>query len=360
MRTIQQIEQQLLAALQPLEKKRALTKRKLQDSLVLATLLTLLLVGIGAAGYLYLINNLDPTTSFAKGLQIIAILIFLSGLLVYKPFVNKRTAIVETFELEVKETVYHQIFTTWNPTITYQPQHLLSQKVFARSQLYPLGNGYEGDDYCEGKLKDGRSFRFSELWVYQGSPKERAENSSSLKTHFKGLFIVLEDSALLPNQKGSFIIRPQSHKALEQRARQRLSKQQLLQRLSNGQPPLQTDLLDDGLLQANKEAAPLPLFDQLYEVSNATTTDSSTLLSEEFRQELNLRRTKQRQSISLSFINNTAYIGLSQQLDLWTVAINHSLVRPEWLRQLAHNFHATFELLESLARIIPVHLPTGK
>lgn len=338
MLTQHQIEQQLLPALKPLEIERAAIAERLR----VKTIQLIAFVTIGVVPILIILATLPTDSSHSITLLLtlgaIVISIIGAGLVSY----NKEQAhkLSKKFEAKVKQGVYQQIFKTWKSDCVYIPHEHIANADFQKSDLYPTFTEYTGDDYCKGKLDDGRNFQFSELVVRQ---QYNSGEAIEYKDVFKGLFFAIQGPNLLDGQFGDAQILPQFNKNHKKKKKKEARTQS---RATYKENILDADFTAS--LAAKNKQEETPLFDQLYEINSQTEWTVRRRLTPEFYDQLNQIRSTLRQSISLSFRGDTVYMAVPHKFDFWIVNLKEPLTAPQRVRYLAWNFKIAFELLERL------------
>lgn len=340
----QKIEQALEAPLQQLEKERKKVLNKLSLNIVqgIASILVSLVIGIT---FLSLFSHIGETF----GLATVIFVPLLGGIAyaIYKHFDSRAHLFQKQFETRVKTEVYQEVFKTWKENSIYLPQKHIARTVFKKSGLYGHHDDYQGDDYVQGKLEDGRSFQFSELLVRKRTNR-KGENNDNFETIFKGLFFVLEGPHVLQSLLNPTVIKPRKQDDYYKQQKQQ-RKRQLSQLKSNKH--------NDGILDANfsaslssqKEAEEATLFDQLFTIVSPEQWTVKRKLPQKFYDHLTHLRAQLRQQITMSFQRDRLYIGVAHQFDFWVVNVKESLVSPQRLRYLAWNFALAFEILEKIA-----------
>ncbi len=173
--------------LQQLEKERLSTLQKVTTrKRIVITLYFLVLLGI--AGYAYSIAGAELEI-IVFGVVMLFVAAFLGAMMagIYYLLTN---SIKKKYSKAVKEKIYSKALQHYNSSIAYYPERYIEKKVFKNAKLFEGFNRYSGDDLCEGQLKDGRGFRFSELKVLHQSSD--SDGDSKTKTIFKGLFYVVD------------------------------------------------------------------------------------------------------------------------------------------------------------------------
>ncbi|MFK7795911.1 MAG: DUF3137 domain-containing protein [Aureispira sp.] len=338
MLTQHQIEQQLLPALKPLEIERAAIAERLRIKtiqlvafVVISSLVILIIFAVLPTG-----NSTLLTLPLVLG----GILIPLMAIGINHYNKEQEHKWSKKFEAKVKQSVYQQIFKAWKSDCVYIPHEHITNEVFQKSDLYPNFTEYTGDDYCKGKLDDGRNFQFSELVVQQ--QYHSYEGQTEYKDIFKGLFFAIQGPHLLDGQFGDAQILPQSNQAYKKKKK----KSRTQSRAKYKDNILDADFTAS--LAAKKKEEETPLFDQLYEINSQTEWTVRRRLTPEFYDQLNQIRSTLRQSISLSFKGDTVYMAVPHKFDFWIVNLKEPLNALQRVRYLAWNFKIAFELLERL------------
>lgn len=347
MLTQHQLEQQLLPALQPLEIERAaLSERfrikrvQLIASIAISVLLILIILAVMPRG-----NSTLTTIPLVIGAIFIPIIG--AGTLSYNK--EKEHNLTKQFEAKVKQSVYQQVFKTWKSNAVYIPQQFIAKATFKKSQLYPKFDNYTGDDYCKGKLENGRRFELSELVVHQ--EYHTYEGGTEYKPIFKGLFFAIQGPHLLDGQFGDAQILPQPYEDYKKKKEARKKAK------DKPSSKYKENILDadfSATLAAKNKLSETPLFDQLYQLKSETEWTVRRKLTPEFYDQLNQMRSTLRQSVSLSFKDDTVYMAVPHQFDFWIVNIKEPLTNPQRVRYLAWNFRIAFELLERLEQATKV------
>lgn len=337
----QQIEQALLTPLQQLEKERKEVLGQLRKANIQGGIGVVAVLIISVCMLFAFFQEGDGVTQLFPFIVVIIAPIILY--VTYLDLNSKHQIIQQQFEGKVKAEVYQQVFKTWKDHCSYQPQKAIPQALFKKSGLYAAYDNYQGDDYVQGKLEDGRSFQFSELLVRK-KVSNKGENNDNYETIFKGLFFVLEGPHVLQNLLNPTVIKPRRQDDFYQQQRKK--------QLSKSKPaPYEEGILDANFSASltSKKETENSLFDQLFTIINPEQWTVRRKLSPQFYDHLTHLRAQLRQQITMSFQREAIYIGVAHQFDFWVVNIKESLVSPERLRYLAWNFSVAFEVLERLA-----------
>ena len=338
------IERTLLPALQQFE----LERKSIAQTLQLKTVQTIIGIGVTVLFGIGIGTALFMYTTFAVLLPIICIVVGCIIILLRQYHRDQSEKLRQVFEAKVKREVYQQVFKAWKADCTYDPKDFIPRATFKQANLYTSFDDYKGDDYCTGRLKDGRVFHFSELLVRQQA--NFANNDpSSYQDVFKGLFFVLQGPHLLQGLSTPTLIIPRKQEAYQQKKKNK--------------PPKSTSTnYGDNILDANfavpaaskKEEKETKLFDQLYQIKSPTQWTVRRKLSTAFEEQLNQMRVNLRQQVSLSFQNDTIYLAIPHRFDFWVVNIKEPLTNPQRLNYLAWNFKVAFEVLDRLEKATTV------
>ncbi|MGH1336181.1 MAG: DUF3137 domain-containing protein [Aureispira sp.] len=331
----QQIEQLLHPILQQLEVERKEVAEAVRLNSVQAMVgsILMLLFSISVAAIVFAVNG--PFIF----LLLFVIIPFIITML-HRFSQEKSTRLQQIFEEKVKTEVYQQLFKTWKADCTYLPTKFIPSADFKQAQLYASFNDYQGDDYCRGKLEDGRHFHFSELLVRQRINHAK-EDPSSYQVIFKGLFFVLQGPHIFQTIPHPTWITPQKQAAYQHKKKKQ-------------QPPSKSADYKDSILDANFAASSAvkkedrSLFDQLYQIKSPVQWTVRRKMSSNFQEQLNYMRVNLRQKVSLSFQGDKIYLAVPHNFDFWIVNAKESLLAPQRLSYLAWNFKIAFEILERL------------
>lgn len=339
-----QIEQTLLPPLQQLEQERKEVLSQLQIATVQSVVGAAVVLIIGFL--IFLVTSQVSNGSFIFVFIITLIITPTLLYIIHSQFQTKTKQLQQQFAGKVKIEVYQQVFKTWKENSIYMPKKKVPPALFKKSGLYDYFDNYQGDDYVQGKLEDGRTFQFSELLVRRKVNSNKQEQDN-YETIFKGLFFVLEGPHVLQNLLNPTVIKPRRqdeyHKKQQQQRKKQLSQSKTAAH--------KEDILDADFSAAlsSKKETENSLFDQLFTIVSPEQWTVRRKLSQDFYDHLTHLRAQLRQQITMSFQKEAIYIGVNHQFDFWVVNVKESLVSPQRLRYLAWNFSVAFELLERLA-----------
>lgn len=350
----QAIKQVLLPALQPLEEERWKIDKKIKHYNRWSGLATVL-------GIAFMVISMWMTSTLFGGGGATFSSFFVSGAFAaLGVYLYREHAGVEVkkltvdFQQKVKKEAYEAVFRAWNPNIQYVPREQIQESYFEAAALHEGYDNYKGEDYCEGMLKDGRRFQFSEVWaqreVYNSGYGE--EYYPAHATVFRGLFFVLENTLPHPNFDGFLKIYPTILEASSMVSRTPVALPQKTSSSKHHEGILDADFDANLTAKPSKSKEPLPaLFDRIYTVDDAEGEDELA------REQLPLALTEQlghlksffQQQIAVTFCDNKAYFSARHSLDYLQVPVEHSLVSEARINHLVGNFWITFLLLERMA-----------
>lgn len=347
MPTATTIEKALRARLQQLEITREgmVQQKRNQANNIALYLIGYVLLYLCLGGVLYLVYAIALGGMFA----LIGFVLFGTLLLfVVNKFHNKFNRLYEDFEMQVKQEVYQEVFKTW-PTISihqYVPYKMFPESTYNQSKLYTdKSNHYRGEDYCNGKVEDGRSFQFSELMVGSVRPPKGAPlDREAYWNVFRGLFFVLEGRNVLHPLHGITFIRAKN-----------LTLDSIQETTTYTAPFYNSDILDANFVppipKEAKTTASEPLFDKLYAIESNQEKTVRQTLPLEFYEQLNIIYKSFGQQLTISIERNRVYFAAPSAIDFWTVDATIPLTDSDAVRKIASHFELTFELLERIAAI---------
>ncbi len=359
----QKIEHLLLPTLEKLEIERLKTARQIKFQKIIPTLVGLFVIGIMVAIFFSVVlqaEKFDEAITKMAIMMLVGFSVFGIVVIAILEGISKSLSqpLRERLEEQVKKEVYEKIFHTWNETIVYHPKRAISTRDVNQSKLFSGDAQFSGDDYCVGKLPDGRPFSFSELQARERVVTTSSDGVSSVqhKEVFKGLFFVLENTRPLVENTRNLTIRSRDQ---TNNYKTKIEEPEVKPKTIRPAASYNTNILDADLTpiaepepvkkEAPKEEA-VPLFDQLYEVKSPKSNARENL-PEDLSQHLNHLRASMQQAIALSYEGNTVYLAVAQQLDFWIVNAERSLVDKNRIRYLAWNFTVAFEALDRLSRM---------
>lgn len=259
------------------------------------------------------------------------------------------------FEQKIKQEIYQTVFKAWNSTVLYKPEDYIKKEDFEKARLYFGATSYEGEDYCEGVLKDGRAFQFSEIDSHK-TVKEA--DDYGVRIHeipiFKGLFFILENTLPYPDFRGRAAITPHS---IEEDVKEKIKKQASINKeraSASGQDILDADFSDHIPPRKDSPQASPSLFDKIYTVQEEEHIPSTSIreqLPQELTQQLGYFKSFYGQHFSICFDDNKAYFASQHPWDFLQVPIEDSLISEARIKHLTKDFQLVFMLLEKIADV---------
>lgn len=266
---------------------------------------------------------------------IIALVVFgLSAFIAMALTGNKAEKLRQNFEATVKVNCYQPVFEAWKPTTAYFPQQKVAQSIIVDSQMVGNYNEYKGDDYCSGRLADGRQFQFSELELNQVT--RDSEGSENRKNVFKGLFFVLEGVETFKDYPGRVTINSKKES--------KFSFKKIIGRPQN-----------DTILDANFEPSTgsrehlRKIFEERYKVEGSSHyVDSEEALSDHFVTQVNGLTDIIKRPIRISFKEDKLYAMFWSTPDFWRVELERPLYNSVQLAKQVADFKLNFEFMDRL------------
>lgn len=322
-----EIERLLKPALKELELERQLVHRQIRKNSWLEVLKRLLMVGVLILGSYIAVAIVDHL--FFTGLIFLINYVLGSYLLTYGTPLKKNIALEQQFTQRVKQDLFRSIFEQWNSTVDYQPEHFIEKETFRLVSETEQYKFHGGSDYGTGKLEDERSFRFAEML----QPVAVREHTITQR----GLFIVLDNSLLIPEHTATIRIRSKGATS-SSKVKKKRSKLYL------------DDVLDTDTLKVTKNLKEDP-FTKDFRIENLNRAEILPLLSESWRQQLYQLKRIMRRDVVLVSHNNSCYLWVEHQEKFWNVPVRSSLTEPLVRTTLSWNFARCFVLVDYLSKL---------
>lgn len=350
----QQIRQLLLSTLPPLEQERRNIHKRIQQYNFWSGM------ALGA-GIIFVLTSILLTNLFFGGAGASFSAFFVSGaFVILGVYLYKEHAAIEgqflrnSLEEQIKTEVYTPIFKAWNTSIQYLPKEQVKREYFQLAALHEGYDNYKGEDFCEGVLKDGRKFQFSEVWaqreVYSSSSEQDYPSNSA--TVFRGLFFILENTLPYADFDGFLKIYPSLVEAPSV-----VDEPSLLPQKKSDKKHYE-NILDADFLpvapsskKSSSKEALSSLFDRMYTVEEAEGEDelATTQLPLALTEQLGHLRSFFQQQFSITFYNQKAYFSTRLPFDYLPVSVESSLISEARIQHLVNNFWITFLVLEKIA-----------
>ncbi len=256
------------------------------------------------------------------------------------------------FEHQVSAAAFQPTFQLWNKAAIYTPQKMVPkaalEQTFLKRALQAKNSTYQGKNYCEGQLPDGRAFYFSEIALHEWKTYRRGGSKKQEKIKsFEGLFFVLEQSSPFEGFTGRLSLYPKTDKIDPQLMAVSTEKNDL--------PKGSTELLDDDFLKqlthAPTTTEAVVRFHQLYYVDQHGQARLRQQLSPEFCQGVLQLNEPLEQGIHLTFNKGNAYLYVAHPADYWPLNLHQPLPQSSTINGLAQQFQHIFFLVDTLAAL---------
>lgn len=318
MKKLNDIRRQIDPCLQKIEKERQNTLENISKAKQLYILPTLLLI--------FAIVSL-----FLEALPLAAILLFCAigsfGIIAVFKVLPYQT----NYVLNFKEAAFSAFIEALYPTIYYAPGNYLPSRLFDRSELFGSHNSYEGEDYFEGKTKNGHSFKFSELKVSNVETTTDFEGNTETETTnvFTGLFFVLS----VPNRVDSRI--------------------QVLPDTAESAFGALGKFFQENVGALFQRSAMVymkdhPEFEKEFVVYGKDEEEVYRILSPNLLQAIYDLRYKWNIRLSISFIGHEMYIAMPTKKNFFKPDIEHSVLEDKLLKELYDELALCFSVVEDL------------
>lgn len=349
----QEIKQLLLTALTPLEQERIRIHKKIQQYKFWSGIA--LVAGIAFVVICMWLPNLflgGGASTFSA--FFVGIVFSMLGVYLYREHAAVEVQLLRNiWEEQVKTEVYAAVFEAWNPSVQYHPKKQVKEEHFEAANLHEGYAHYKGEDFCEGMLKDGRRFQFSEIGAQRevypfNSEQDHIPNHATV---FRGLFFVLENTLPYADFEGFLKIYPSLLEAPIVADRPVPIPQKKLE-AKHYDHILDADFTPITSSKKVKNKEPLPsLFDSIYTVEEVGGEDelARASLPLPLTEQLGHLKSFFQQYLSVTFCNNKVYFSSRLPSDYLPVVVEHSLISEARLQHLVNSFWLTFLVLEKIA-----------
>ncbi|MGH1336180.1 MAG: hypothetical protein ACRBFS_08635 [Aureispira sp.] len=332
-----QIEASLQPYLEALEPKRINYRRQI----ALTGFFCLAIVVLSVGGCYFLFSNLSEAVRPELANLFKGLCTFFPSILVAfiasQQFNIQKAAIYKAYQSLVRTEGYLPVFQEWNANLSYFPEQVINKEDLEQVSLLKENDLIKGDDYCEGTLEDGRSFRFSEIELLE--EQERRDSDGYLETYhtpfFKGLFFVLEQTRPYPEFSDQL--------RLEARTTHLTTRTSSLKDFFKKST---TDILDaDFEIIASNNRDLLEHHFAIDQTKQAYADQFPPILKERL---IELKEALQNQ-LTIAFNQETCYVAVSHEGEFWDTPLHQSLKKPYVYQNLAWNFAHCFMILEEVA-----------
>lgn len=338
-----QIEQSLQPYLKAVEHKRL----KLRGKLLLTGFLCLLIPILSTGLFYFLFSFLAEVAGVALVNLFVGLCTTVPAVLValvaWQQVHIQNAKVCKAYKELLQTEAFLPIFKEWNATLNYFPEQTITKEEVTSSQIIQQHDLVRGDGYYEGKVADGRTFRFAEIDLLE--EKTRWNNNGYPEIFyvslFKGLFFVLEDSLPYPNFSGQL----------------RLVTKPLLVTSRQAVRPKRgpvDDILDaDFEVQDAKEPSSI---DRQFTITS-TTKKAVDQLPPDTQQRLLYLREALKEQLILTFDQDHCYGTVAHKEAFWDSPLSRSLLHSPTQKRLAWNFAHCFMIVEELAALTTPEQP---
>ncbi|MGH1336179.1 MAG: hypothetical protein ACRBFS_08630 [Aureispira sp.] len=322
--------------LERLEPQRQQVRKKIWYNIIIGIPLRILVIIIGLI-LLYLSSKLIESNYYFSSTfyYLLACPIILILTSIYNQVTKKNVLLAKEFENYVKQELFASIFKEWNTSIEYAPKQYIDQSTFNLIGDNRHYNTYSGDDYCTGKLEDGRSFRFSEI-----QQQHITGSDNDVYTIQRSLLVILEDSQLLQDQSATIRI---SSNAL-------VTPSQPKKMLQKSSKKHVEDILDAEQMISAENKTTVSLGEH-FQVENFNKKNIIPLLSGQWQQDLQYLNQILRNDLALLSQDNRCYLWVKHKEPFWELPIKTRLTDAVLRKTLAWNFARCFILVDYLAKL---------
>lgn len=315
MKTLNDIRRQIDPCLQKIEQERQDTLENITKAKRWYILPILLLVAA-------IVSLFGEGIPLAIGMLFAAIVGFI--LVAVFKVTPHRTSYISNFKKEVFSVFIEALY----PSTYYAPGNYLPSSLFDKSQLFGSYDNYKGEDYIEGKTKNGCSFKFSELCVTDTSTD--SDGDSQTTTIFDGLFFVLD----VPNRvNGRIQVLPDTAESTFGKVGKFIQKN------------LGAFFKRSTMVYMEDH----PEFEKEFVVYSQVEEEAYRILSPDLLQAIYDLRYKWLTRLSISFIGHQVYVAMPTSKNFFHPDIKESILEDKLLKELYDELALCFAVVEDLS-----------